>query len=214
MTVNEAVQIMKDAKSKRKGIDSDSKELLKKLIKEGDFDEDHLDSEYYLNLSASQILRIKENDYFDSKQIGRLFLEEAEKMGMKDPKLMTFMPRLTTVAYTDDDEWTGGLNDKSWASKIIDFIMSNIKIEYSSDLIEIADVMKDSLDDKEGALKILIKNSDKMCNMAHVVNLANEIFDNYGELEQAKKIIENAKTNNLPFDEEDDLNYLRDELKS
>ena len=115
--MKEAADLIISARNQRKGIDKDSKELINKMIKEGDLNDMDSANCYYLCRTANLILRIKQNDYFDSKQIATIFLKKAEEIANSE---LDYKNLIKTVIYTDSDEYTGGMNDHAWADQLID----------------------------------------------------------------------------------------------
>jgi len=213
MNVKEALKLVESVKAKRKGIDKDTKDRIKLLVKNGAFNEDKMNS-HWLSDTAWNILLMNDNDYFNPKEIATVLLKDAEKQATQWPSELESV--LKVVIHSDTDRWTGGLNNQAWAREIIEYGRKNFDLNIA-DLIGISKLLigeDDGNDKKAGSelLVSLVKDAEDMCRIAQIVGI---IFDFAEDEELAIKVILDAIDNKVPYDVDfkTDFQYLSDELK-
>lgn len=208
MKVEKAAELLLSSKSKRKGIDKETKTLIKELEKVGMLDPDMLKNPYHLARNARSILLMKDNDFFNPKEIAIAFLKESENLA---DSWLEYSELLETIIYPDDNEWTGGLNDKEWAYNLIDYALNNLSLE-GADIKQIAFFVSEYANDKDKAHDLLKLAGPKAENMAQAVDIANELIDSYEDYDSAKQLILDSIERELEYLDDDDLNYLNEKL--
>jgi len=212
MNVQKAMDLMVSAKGKRKGIDKDTKDLIKELIKDGQLGEDKLNS-YWLSKTAMIVLMMNENDFFNPIEIATILLKDAE---IKADDWSDYDEILKVVIHEDTDNHTGGLNDQKWARELIDNGMNKFELRVG-ELIGIAELLSRDTDgnDKEASIKIFTMASEKAEDMRDINNIASSLFDATKDAEMAVNLIAEAMDKNLPFNEDaqTDFKWLEDDVK-
>ena len=212
MNVQKAMDLMVSVKGKRKGIDKDTKDLIKELISDGQLGEDKLNS-YWLSKTAMIVLLMNENDFFNPKEIATILLKDAE---VKADDWSDYDEILKVVIHEDTDKYTGGLNDQKWARELIDNGMNKFELRVG-ELIGIAELLARDTDgnDKEASMEIFTIVSKKAEDMRDINNIACSLFDATKDTELAVNLIAEAMDKNLPFNEdaETDFKWLEDDVK-
>lgn len=206
MKLKKLAESMIAAKSKRTGIDKDTKDRIKKMEKEGNFD--LLNNAYHLALTARGILLMQDNDFFNPKEVAIEFLKESEKIA---DSWLEYEQLIETIIYPDDDEWTGGLNDKEWAYNLIDYALDNLNLG-GADIKQIAFFVSEYANDMDKACSLLKLAGPKSENMAQAVDIANELIDSYEDYNSAKQLMLDSIENKLEHFSDNDLEDLNEKL--
>jgi len=214
MTLKEAAELLLSVKSKRKGIDKETKDKIKELEKVGNFDTDMLENPFHVVRTGNSILTMKENDFFDPKEIGRLFLSDAIKNADGSLIVDIYKTAIETAFNDFGNEYYAGLGDKEWGMELLENALKNIDMQ-GSDMLWFAEFLESDANDKELSKEIAIKAGTKAANMGQIADIANFLADKLNEVDAGKKVIEDAKNNNLEYFNEDksDLDYISDSLK-
>jgi len=215
MKLSKAVDLLLSAKSKRKGIDKDTKNDIKRLEKDGNFDKDMLSNAYHLEITGEAILGMKENDFFDPKKIGRLFLESAINLSKDNLQFDIYKSVIKTSYREYGDSSYGGLGDKKWALELLDFALKNIEM-VGADLLELAYFMNSEVGDREKAKELALQAVTKASNKGQISDIVDFLAFTLDEVDISKKILEDAKNNNnIPYynDDKSDLDWISNELK-
>lgn len=194
MKLSEAADLVVSTRSQKKGIDKDSKDLIAKMIKEGNLKDVDTANCYYLCEAAGRILRIKNNEYFDPRSIATLFLKKAQDIA-EDASDYKYL--IKSVIYTDDDEYTGGLNDQAWADELLNRYCELEDFD-TMDIIEIANHISYCLPQKSRDVLQLARPT----TMWHAASIATSYMDYLDDKNAAKSTLEKALKDKLSTDEQ------------
>lgn len=194
MTLSEAAELVISAKSQKKGIDKDSRDLIGKMVKEGNLTDVETANCYYLCETAGRILRIKKNDYFDPKSIATLFLKKAQGIA---EDASDFKHLIKYVIYIDDDEYTGGLNDQVWARDLLRHYCGLGDYD-AMDVIEIANHISYCLPEKSREVLQLATPT----TMWQAASIATSYMDYLDDKDVARSVLKKALADKLTTDEQ------------